>query len=50
MFIFRARPVVNLEAEVQFLAEGGSIDMEARDCETRQGDQVACSQLRDDGK
>ena len=42
----RSRPVVNLEAEVRFLAEGGSIDMEQRDCQTRQGEDVACSKIR----
>ena len=44
--MFRARPVVNLEAEIAFLTEGGNIDMEDRSCETRDGELVSCSQIR----
>ena len=42
----RARPVVNLEAEISFLSEGGNIDMELKGCETREGEKVSCSQIR----
>ena len=37
---------MNLEAEISFLGEAGNIDMEDLACETRSGDQVACTQLR----
>lgn len=41
-FIYRARPVVNLEAKVTFVSEAGKIDMGYRDCMIGSGESVSC--------
>ena len=42
----RSRPVINLEADLQFVTEAGKIDMAAKDCMISSGESVACVPLR----
>ena len=45
-FIYRARPVVNLEAKVTFVSEVGKIDMGNRDCMIGSGERVSCVPIK----
>ena len=45
-FIYRARPVVNLEAKVTFVSEAGKIDMGSRDCMIGSGESVSCVPIK----
>ena len=45
-FIYRARPVVNLEAKVTFVSEAGKIDMGSRDCVISTGESVSCVPIK----
>ena len=42
----RSRPVINLEAELQFVSEAGKIDMAAKECMISTGESVACVPIK----
>ena len=43
---FRSRPVINLEAELSFVAEAGKIDMADKECMISSGESVACLPIK----
>ena len=45
-FIYRARPVVNLEAEVTFVTDAGKIDMGSKECVISTGESVSCVPIK----
>ena len=42
----RSRPVINLEADLQFVSEAGKIDMAAKECMISTGESVACVPIK----
>ena len=42
----RSRPVINLEADVQFVTEAGKIDMADKECMISTGESVACVPIK----
>ena len=45
-FIYRAKPVVNLEAKVTFVSEAGKIDMGSREGVISTGERVSCVPIK----
>ena len=46
VYLHRARPVVNLEAEVAFVTDAGKIDITSKDCVISSGERVACVPIK----
>jgi len=44
--LLRARPVVNLEAEVKFVTDAGKIDMGSKECVISTGESVSCVPIK----